>query len=56
MLSYLRERNQHLEKLKVNITADGVVSVLFRDEKAGGLLFGLSDQYYWQVDWALVAA
>ena len=51
----LEEDDQHLQRLMVDISSVGVVHVKFRDESAGGLIFGLNDEYTWFVDWAVVS-
>ncbi len=51
----LEDDDQHLKRLMVDISSVGVVHVKFRDESAGGLVFGLNDEYTWFVDWAVVS-
>ena len=51
----LEDDDQQLKQLKVDISPIGFANVKFRDESAGGLFFGLNDEYTWFVDWAVVS-
>jgi subtilisin family serine protease len=51
----LESDDQHLKRLMVDISSVGVVHVKCRDESAGGIFFGLNDEYTWFVDWAFVS-
>jgi hypothetical protein len=51
----LEDDDQHLRRLAVDISSVGVVHVKFRDESAGGIFFGLNDEYTWFVDWVVVS-